>query len=873
MPARADQRFAGAIRPGAISLPRPIVNSRPPEWPRLAALARRDLRKISSLLLFSACVSLPVYADTPSPSAYPPKVQKILSTYCFDCHGDGMEKGKVAFDEITSHTDLLAHRDLFFTALKNVRAGIMPPEKKPRPNSEEQQMLADWIKTDIFQIDLQNPDPGKVTIRRLNRVEYHNTIKDLTGFDFRVDDELPPDDTGYGFDTIGDVLTLSPLLLEKYMSAAEIITREAVPRITRVAPEETIEGADFHGPSCEATHLSFYQPAEVSHPFKAAYSGKYYLKLNLEVHGQFEFDPGQCRAILKADGHQIWTNQFGWQNGKKFSFDIDQNWDAGDHSLALEVEPLTPVDKKLNSLELRLRDIVVRGPLDGVHGTRPKNFERFFWKDPSSGTKERRQYAREILSRFATRAYRRPVEEHTINRLVALAERVYESPGKSFQDGIAEAMIPLLASPRFLFRVEQTEPIGSHEKYPELDEYALASRLSYLLWSTMPDDELFGLAARHELRKNLEAQVQRMIADRRAEAFIDNFVGQWLQVRDLEGINIDERVVLARDRGQEGELQRRFRRFQELRAIPKEKRSPEEQQELQRMIDERRKRKDPQEVALDEGLRRAMREETELSFQYVMKEDRSVLELIDSDYTFLNQRLATHYGITNVVGKEMRRVSLPADGPRGGILTDGSVLVVTSNPTRTSPVKRGLFILDNVLGIPPPPPPANIPPLEASEKAFDHQPTLRETLEIHRSKPLCSSCHNRMDPLGLSLENFNALGMWRENERGVAIDAGGKLITGETFHDIREVKHALVEHHRLEFYRCLTEKLMTYALGRGLEYYDVETVDRIVDALDKANGRFSALLAGVIHSAPFQKTRNPSPNLASNTTSTAVVLK
>jgi hypothetical protein len=227
-----------------------------------------------------------------------------------------------------------------------------------------------------------------------------------------------------------------------------------------------------------------------------------------------------------------------------------------------------------------------------------------------------------------------------------------------------------------------------------------------------------------------------------------------------------------------------------------------------------------------------------------------------------------------VVGKEMRQVSLPADSPRGGILTDGSVLIVTSNPTRTSPVKRGLFILDNVLGIPPPPAPANIPPLEDSEKAFtDHQPTLRETLEIHRSKPLCSSCHNRMDPLGLALENFNALGMWRENERGVAIDAAGKLITGESFRNIREVKQTIVTQHRLDYYRCLTEKLLTYALGRGLEYYDVETVDRIVDSLDKANGRFSALLAGVINSAPFQRTRSASANLASNNSASAVLVK
>jgi hypothetical protein len=355
---------------------------------------------------------------------------------------------------------------------------------------------------------------------------------------------------------------------------------------------------------------------------------------------------------------------------------------------------------------------------------------------------------------------------------------------------------------------------------------------------------------------------------------VDNFVGQWLQVRDLEGININERVVLARDRGEEKQLEQRFRRFRELQAISKEKRTPEEQAELQRMFDERRKRKNVPMVELDEGLRRAMRQETDMCFGYIMRENRSVLELIDSDYTFLNEKLAKHYGITNITGNEMRRVTLPADSPRGGVLTDGSILIVTSNPTRTSPVKRGLFILDNVLGIPPPPPPPNIPPLEDSEKGFtDHQPTLRETLEIHRGKPLCSSCHNRMDPLGLALENFNALGMWRESERGVPIDAGGKLITGETFNDIRDVKKALVSRHRLDFYRCLSEKLMIYALGRGLEYYDVGTVDNIVEALDKDEGRFSTLLSGVIHSAPFQRTRNPSANLASNRTSAPVMIK
>ncbi|HLH56530.1 MAG TPA: DUF1592 domain-containing protein, partial [Verrucomicrobiae bacterium] len=697
--------------------------------------------------------------------------------------------------------------------------------------------------------------------------------RDLTGFDYKVDDELPPDDTGYGFDTIGDVLTLSPLLLEKYMAAAETITREAVPRQARVTAEHIIAGSDFKGDG-DAAHLSFYKPASLKQNYHADYEGSYKVRLELEVHGQFEFDPGRCAVVFESDGHGIWTNEFGWQNGKKFSFDIDQKWGAGDHPLALRLVPLTDPEKKQNSLDLRLREVVVLGPLDPAHGARPKNFERFFRKDPPASAKERLEYAREVLRRFATRAYRRPVDDRTVDRLLAISEEVWKVPGKGFEDGIAEAMIPLLASPRFLFRIDQTERLAPGEKFPQLDEYSLASRLSYFLWSTMPDNELFDLASRHELRNNLDKEVQRMVADPRAHALVENFVGQWLQVRDLEGININERVVLARDRGEEKQLERRFKRFQELQAIPKDQRTAEQQQELQRMIDERRSRKNQKMVELDDGLRRAMREETQMCFSYVMKENRSVLELLNSDYTFLNEKLAHHYGITNITGNEMRRVQLPSGSERGGVLTDGSVLIVTSNPTRTSPVKRGLFILDNILGIPPPPPPANIPPLEDSEKAFaDHQPTLRETLEIHRAKPLCSSCHNRMDPLGLSLENFNALGMWRESERGVPVDAAGKLITGEPFQDIRDVKQALVTRHRLEFYRCFTEKLLTYALGRGLEFYDAETVDRIVEDLDQHNGSFSTLLSGVIHSAPFQKTRTASTSLASNAAPGSTLLK
>jgi hypothetical protein len=537
------------------------------------------------------------------------------------------------------------------------------------------------------------------------------------------------------------------------------------------------------------------------------------------------------------------------------------------------------LDQKMNSLDLRIITLRVQGPTDEPHWVRPKNFDLFFTQDPPSTAGERRKYAQEVLTRFVQRAYRRPADEPMVQRLMGIAEAGYNMPGKRLEDGIAQAMVPVLASPRFLFRVEEVESGKSTKGYPLIDEHSLAARLSYFLWSTMPDEELRQLAARHQLRKNLDAQVKRMLADKRSHALVENFTGQWLQTRDVDGIDINARAVLNRDNGEEQDDARRRQRFlrlQELNAIPDEQQTPEQKAEIQALNAQRRGRfgnRQPQ-IELDRDLRRAMRDETEMAFGYVVRENRSVLELIDADYTFLNEKLAKHYALTNlgVTGPEMRRVSLPVGSPRGGVLTHGSALVVTSNPTRTSPVKRGLFILDNFLGLPTPPPPPDIPNLENSEKpSGGRQPTLREVLAIHREKPLCASCHNRMDPLGLALENFNALGMWRETERKQPIDASGQLITGEKFKDIRDVKRALVANHRLDFYRCLTEKLLTYALGRGPEYYDVETVDRIVAQLDKDKGRFSRLLTGVIESAPFQKRRNISSTSASVPTSEAVV--
>ena len=571
--------------------------------------------------------------------------------------------------------------------------------------------------------------------------------------------------------------------------------------------------------------------------------------------------------VFKLDDQQMLEKEFGWYDFKTFRFDFDQDWKPGEHEMTFDQTPLTPVEKKINSLEMRLVSVIIRGPTDKERWIAPKNYARFFSGEVPNASAARRKYAGEVLQQFATKAFRRPVDAESVERLVAIAEKVYTQPGKSFEAGVAQAMIAVLSSTRFLFRLEETQgKFGSGSKFALIDEYALASRLSYFLWSTMPDDELFRLAERGELRKNLGPQVKRMLGDKRSEALVQNFTGQWLQTRDVDGIDINARAILARDAGEQRDFARRRQRFQELMAIPDELRTKAEREELQQMFDRRRRGNRPQ-IELDRDLRRAMREETEECFGVIVRENRSVLELIDSDYTYLNEKLANHYGLTNlnIHGNELRRVTLPAESARGGVLTHGSFLVVTSNPDRTSPVTRGLFVLDTILGTPAPPPPANVPALEVTDKEFkDHEPTLREALTLHREKPLCAGCHARMDPIGLAFENFNALGMWRDKERKQPIETGGRLITGETFESVRELKRVLVANHRLDYYRCLTEKLLIYAIGRGLEYYDVETIDQIVGRLDKANGRFSELLLGVIESAPFEKMRRQATETASN---------
>ena len=816
-------------------------------------------------------VALPVSLIAPSSTeansepasikAYQSTILPMLEKHCYECHGDGYDKGKVAFDNLETPDQILAP-DLWVKVLLNVRAGLMPAENKSRLTPSEQATLERWIKRDVFRIDPNNPDPGRVTVRRLNRVEYRNTIRDLLGVDYNTEHEFPPDDTGFGFDNIGDALTTSPMLMEKYVSAAQTIIKQAVPEAARKPAQQHVPGSAFAGTNARTKwgkrQLLFSEPANVAASFKNELAGSYRVKFDLQVNGTYVPDTGKARVILTVDGKEVANQELAYHDEKDFTFESTHKWKPSDHTVSIELQPTVPPGSEKTITDLFVNKVVIEGPLERAQWVPTENYEKFFPREVPKGREEQRAYAAEILGAFAARAYRRPLDvnkgDETADRLAALAEATYMQKGKSFEEGVAHAMAAVLASPRFLFKLEQPEPHAVGSSVANVDEYSLASRLSYFLWSTMPDAELLQLASKGELRKNLRAQVVRMLADPRAESLARNFTGQWLQARDVEGIASNPRQIILRDAGEEDtlrQLREAFRSNDDARA-----------KELFAKIDEVAKSKPD----LDGDMRKAMRKETEMYFAYVMRENRPVTEFIDSNYTFLNEDLARMYDIMGVTGEELRKVTLPAGHARGGMLTQGSALLVTSNPDRTSPVKRGLFVLANFLGTPPPPPPANVPALEASETEFKdgQDPTLRDVLKLHREAPMCRSCHNRMDPIGLAFENFNAIGGWRDSERKQPIIAQGNLITGENFNSVRELKKILANDHREEFYRTLSTKLMTYATGRGMEYYDVETIDQIVKQLDSQDGKFGALLTGIVESAPFQKMRTQATVTAAN---------
>ncbi len=795
-------------------------------------------------------------ASTKSITEYQKAVLPLLEKHCFECHGDGYDKGKVAFDTLETPEQIL-EPELWLRVLRNTRAGLMPAEDNPRLSAAEQATLERWIKRDVFHLDPSQPDPGRVTVRRLNRVEYRNTVQDLLDVDYNTSHEFPPDDTGFGFDNIGDALTTSPMLMEKYVAAAQTIIKEAVPLVPRQPKAHAVAGNDFAGENARSKwgkrQLLFSEPANIAASYKNELAGSYRVTFDLQVNGSYYPDPGKARVILKVDGKEVVNQELAYHDEKDFSFESTYKWKPSEHTFSIELQPTVPAEKKTTIIDLFVNKVTVEGPLEPAAWVKTENYDRFFPREVPKARADRREYAAEILGAFATKAYRRPLADDTAQRLAGLAEATYSQKGKSFEQGVAHAMAAVLASPRFLFRLEQAAPHAVGDSVANVDEYSLASRLSYFLWSTMPDAELMQLASQGALRKNLTAQVQRMLADPRAGNLASNFTGQWLQARDVEGIASNPRQIILRDAGEEETL----RQLRQAWMKQDEATAKVLADKIDRIVESK--------PDLDGDMRSAMRRETEMYFEYVVRENRPVTELIDSNYTFLNEELAKMYDIGGVAGKEFRKVTLPEGNARGGMLTQGSALVVTSNPDRTSPVKRGLFVLANFLGTPPPPPPANVPALEASESDFkDHEPTLRDVLKVHRENPMCASCHNRMDPIGLAFENFNAIGAWRDTERKQAIHAQGNLITGETFKSVNELKKILANEHREEFYTTLASKLMTYATGRGMEYYDVETIDQIVKRLESQDGKFGALLAGIIDSAPFQKMRTQATVTAAN---------
>ena len=758
---------------------------------------------------------VPLFAEN---RGYEETALPLLEHYCFDCHGDGRAKGGFSMDEYAELSAHLEDKDHWIAIWKNIRSQIMPPIEEEQFDLEEKQELLGWIESEVFGNDPANPDPGRVTVRRLNRYEYHHVVEDLLGVDFSTWENFPADDTGYGFDTIGDVLNISPLHMEKYLSAAEEIAEEALPSDPEAyLPVRTVRGKQFQrvsGKEKEVDWLAFAEEEEVFAEVPVLAAGEVEVELEYRVRGARLATDQTAKVELLAGGEVIGSELLGWEQHQSVLMKGRVQAEAGPLRVAVRLTPVDPSGEGQDDQYFNVMRISVKGPFNGSRLEYPVGYRKLLTDGPApEGMDARRKYAEKILRKLMALAFRRPVDEGTLQRLLGLVETVNATKGAKFEDGIRQAVTAILVSPQFLFRAEvQAEP-NNPAKQIMLDEYALASRLSFFLWSSVPDEALLKEAEQGTLRKNLGPVVDRMLVDERGHRFTSHFVGQWLQARDIQHHPIDP-----------------------WRITENMNRSEAEQLFSQRLRDD-------------------MLQETNLFFDYILKRGRPVLDLINADYSFLNGRLAKFYGVKGVDGEVHRYVDLKDHPERGGVLTQGTMLVVTSNPTRTSPVKRGLFVLDQILGTPAPPAPPGIPELEEVAKEHGKKLSVRQLMEVHRKKSECAGCHARMDPIGLGLENFNGIGQWRESEDGQKIDSAGVLVTGEKFNNVVELKKVLAEMRKEDIYRCLAEKLLTYGIGRGIEYYDSPAIDKLVRRMETGPGTLKDLVLGVIESVPFQQRR------------------
>lgn len=742
----------------------------------------------------------------------------FITQHCVSCHGEKDPKADLNLSNDKTATSVNAHRGTWERLVEVVTSGQMPPTEKPRPDQAAIDKFASIV-NDLFD-DADSraaPDPGRVTVRRLNRTEYNNTVRDLMYIDFDPAEDFPSDDIGHGFDNIGDVLTMSPILMERYLAAAESIVNKAILVGNPPPPPQRRDVATF----LKTTRKEAFEV-----PFRTLdENGTLHTTHKLKVDGEYQFrvrawgrqvGTEPVKAELLVDDEVMQTIEITATDKEKGIYELKPvRLGVGKHKLAMKfINQFEDAD--IEKPEDRQRTLFVEyfelvGPLDMV----PPSHRRLLACHTEASKEEQ---SREIFTRFLSRAYRRPATDEEVKRLVEMVSRC-EAEGQSREAALQRAFLVTLVSPKFLFRLELDDRPDSPEPRP-LEEFQLASRLSYFLWSSMPDEELASLAQKGELTKNLDTQVRRMLASPKSSALVQNFAMQWLQLKRLKTVSPDA----------------------------------------------------TQFPSFNEGLRSSMLTETELFIEAVIREDRNLDELIDADFVFLNEPLAQHYGLEEALkqqGKPKQRlgpnqdfVRVPlTDKQRGGLLTQASMLTVTSNPTRTSPVKRGRWILEQILGEPPPPPPPNVPELVEGEKA-QLTGTLRQRMEQHRANPACANCHATMDPLGFAFENFNAIGGFREKDGDFPIESGGSLPNGKSFQGPSELKSILKE-QRSKVARNLVRKLMIYALGRGLEPYDRQPVAKIQSALDKDGYRFSILVTEIVKSDPFRMRRGTQEKVAS----------
>ena len=761
--------------------------------------------------------------------------QALLKRYCITCHNERLKTGNLALDTLDL-ANVGTNAPVWEKVVRKLRAGVMPPAGRPRPDEATHDAFVAWLEGELDRAAAAHPNPGRTeTFHRLNRSEYQNAIRDLLDIEVNIADLLPADDSSYGFDNMAGVLRLSPALMERYLSAAKTISRLAVGAPLPAVDHEVYKVVADAQQHDQVEGLAFGTRGGVAVRHLFPLDGEYDIKVDVTGANTIR-EPHQLEVTI--DGQQVRLFTLAGRAGAGSSV-----YDSEDKLVARVTVPAGPRDlgaafvKKPAVLVEQAREpfqnprisgndggpggsmpgvmsVTVIGPYNSKGAGSTPSRRRIFVCQPASASQED-ACARQILSTLARRAFRGTVPDDALSDLLRFfAEGRTE--GGTFDAGIELALRRLLVSPEFLFRVEpDPNPAGAQVRrvaaadsagagvyrVPALES---ASRLSFFLWSSIPDDQLLDAASSGRLRQPevLEQQVRRMLADSRAESLTTNFAGQWLQLRNMATVRPG----------------------------------------------------DPYSLTFDETLRQAMWRETELFFESILRENRSVMDMLTADYTFLNERLAIHYGIPGIQGSHFRRVTLPADSPRRGILGHGSILTMTSHAIRTSPVFRGKWVLMNVLGTPPPEPPPNVPAL-VDKKTQAKVQTMRERMAQHRANPTCSTCHSLIDPAGFALENFDAIGRWRVvDESFNPIDASGALPDGTKFNGVQDLRAALIRRPE-RFVTTVTEKLLTYALGRGLEYYDMPAVRRIVRDAAKDGYRFQTIVRGVAESYPFTMRR------------------